>query len=394
MGFSPIWLRRLARAPTRLVATLLVVRLADEWVAFLPSGALESLRDDLGLSYAEAGTLLVLLPAGGLAGTVFTVAADYVSRRALAASGAFAGSACLAVFALPELGGTFLALAVASFALGAASDAYVHGAEVALVDIAGERLEPTLARVNLLGAFGDLLGPLTLAATAALGLGWRPAFGLCAVMLAGYGLVLALSPLPPPAPRDGRARPAAAVVEVARDRRVLRLAAADLLLGLLDEPFLGFAIAYLVQRRGHSATLATLMAGVVVAGGLLGYARAARAEAAPRPSRERLRSGAALLAGGSAGLVLAPVVALQAVAAFVIGVAGARCWVSLQALILRLRPGQAGTTSAVVSTISLTGVGYPLLVGWASDRAGLGVGLWLYVAVAVALALTTRNIRP
>ncbi|HWC12891.1 MAG TPA: hypothetical protein VG455_16910, partial [Acidimicrobiales bacterium] len=80
------------------MATVLLVRLADETAFFLPAAALESFRSDSELTYAQAGAVLALITPGALAGTVFAVAADRRSRRAIAAGGAFAFAGAMAAF--------------------------------------------------------------------------------------------------------------------------------------------------------------------------------------------------------------------------------------------------------------------------------------------------------
>jgi predicted MFS family arabinose efflux permease len=128
-------------------------------LAFLPAGTLAQIQADLHLSYAQAGMLLTVFPAGGILGTVFTVAADHVSRRLLAAVGAAAIGASLLAFGLSPW---FIGLLVAAAAWGAAGDAFISGAEVALVDVSGEHLTTALGRQNFLAAIGDLLSPVVL----------------------------------------------------------------------------------------------------------------------------------------------------------------------------------------------------------------------------------------
>lgn len=142
------------------------------------------------------------------------IAADFVSRRLLGSLGALGYALCLAAFAL---GGSFPVLLVAAAVWGAASDAFVHGLEVALVDLAGDDLATALGRVNALGAVSDLLGPLTLAGAAAAGLSWRVVFAAGAALMLGYAAWVALLRLPPPRPRSEAASPIATVLEVARD---------------------------------------------------------------------------------------------------------------------------------------------------------------------------------
>ena len=136
------------RVPFSLVAALLLVDLADEWLTFLPSGSLESIRADLGLTYAEVGLVLVALPAGGLIGNSLSVAADFVSRRLLASVGALLYGICLIAFGLAD---SLVVLLVASFVWGIASDAFVHSCQVAVVDLCRDDLAPALARLNAKG---------------------------------------------------------------------------------------------------------------------------------------------------------------------------------------------------------------------------------------------------
>lgn len=343
------------------------------------------------MSYAQAGAILVILPAGGVVGTPLAVAADHVSRRLLASTGALVYGLCLLAFATSS---SFPILAAAAFVMGAASDALVHGCEVALVDLAGDSLAPALARVNLLGLIGDVLGPLLLSAVAAAGLGWRPAFMIGAALMLAYGGWLASQPLPPPRPRDERPRPLEGLRQVARDRRVLRLAFVATVFSLFDEPFLGFSIAYLERVRGQSHSLATAIAATVVAGGIGGSALMARR--AGRSLERTLFVGSLAILTSIAGIIAAPAVPMQVAAALVFGGAGAIVWVALQGALLSARPGLAGTTTAVWSTVELLGIGFPLLVGVVADAHGLTAALWLYAAAAcvfVALVATTSDER-
>ena len=111
-------------------------------------------------------------------------------------------------------------LLVAAFIWGAASDAFIHGCEVALVDWAGDELPKALARMNAWAAVGDLLGPATLALGAVVGFGWRGAFlGLGAMML-GYAAWIASLKLPPPHPTgESKPAPMAGIWAIMRTRR-------------------------------------------------------------------------------------------------------------------------------------------------------------------------------
>lgn len=369
------------RAPYALVAALIFVRFADEWFTFFPDGLLVPIRNDLRLSYSQAGILIGALGAGGILGHGFTVAADYVSRRLLASLGALGFGLCMIAFGL---GHSFVVLLVASVLWGAASDAFVHGCEVALIDLAGDDLVPALARVNTLGAVGDLLGPLMLAGGAAIGVSWRVFFLAGGALMIAYALLLGCQRFPPPRPPEHARTPLAGVWAVLRDRRVIALAVVDGLFGLLDEPFLAFIIAWLERVRGHPPATATLIATAAVAGGLVGYASVERIAGRFRPRSLLLASGAAIAVAVGA-LLVAPAPPLQAVTAAAFGISGALFYSVLQVAYLGLRPGQAGATQAVVSTIGLAGFAFPALVGAVSDHRGLTTGLSLYVAVPVVM---------
>nr|MBA2624788.1 hypothetical protein [Acidimicrobiia bacterium] len=62
-------------------------------------------------------------------------------------------------------------------------------------------------------------------------------------------------------------------------------------------------------------------------------------------------------------------------------------WLAVQHRTLVLRPGQAGTTKAVVSNIELAAFGVPIAIGAIADRAGLPTAVATYVLLGAALAL-------
>jgi MFS family permease len=143
-----------------LVASLVAVRLFDEWFSFLPTGSIEPVRSELDLTYRQVAVLLTLMWVGGLVGGLAGIAADRMSRRALASLGAFGYGLSLACWGL---GQEWWVLAVGSLLLGVSADAMLAACEVALVDLAGDDLVRVLAPGNLGAEVGDLIGPLLLA---------------------------------------------------------------------------------------------------------------------------------------------------------------------------------------------------------------------------------------
>lgn len=382
-----------ARAPTSAVVAVLLVRLADESGGFLPSAAMESFRADLGLTYAQAGAVLALIAPGSLVGTLFTAGADRFSRRVIAAGGALGFAACLVAFAL---GASFAVLAGAAFGIGVATTAMVDAAEVALVDMAGDDLRPYLARGNLLAVLGDMAGPGLVAAVAVAGLSWRASFWVGAALLVVYALALAVSPLPPPpVGSDGGQRRQSAVatlVAVAGDGRVWLIGVMALLMAPFDEPLVGFTIALLEQERQASAAVATVVALVGVSGGLLTFTVLARRSAAIGDERLVVVAAMAMTVGATATAVI-PVTALVAAAALVTSIGLNLGWLAVQHRTLTLRPGQVGTTKALVSAIELPGFAAPVVIGAVADASSLtaAVGLCgVLGAVLTALAVLAR----
>jgi predicted MFS family arabinose efflux permease len=357
--------------------------LADEWFTFLPAGALESIRFDVKLTYAEAGLLWVAIHAGGLLGGFLIVAADFVSRRLLASLGALVYGLALLAFGL---GDSFLVLAVACFFWGAASDAFLHASQVALVDLAGDDLAPALGRQNAYSAIGDFLGPLTLGALAVLDLSWRVAFLGGAGLMLLYAAWLTSQTFPPPHPPEDAESPMQAVWSAMQDRRLLLLALVEALFEPLDEPLQGFVIAFLEEQPEMTTELANALIALLVAAGFVGFVSVQLFTRRFRAERLLIAFTAAM-AVALPILLLAPVLAVRGAATAVLGYAFACFFSVLEAAYLGLRPGLAGTSQAVISGVGLLGIGSPALVGTVSDHFGLGSGVALYTLLPVAMLL-------
>jgi len=369
-----------------------MVRLADELVAFFPFGALEPIRADLSLTYGRASVLLVLYPVVGLFGSIGGVASDHVSRRLLAALGAFGYGAGFLIMAV---GPGFTALAVGISVAGVAGTVMIDATEVALADLAADEAElrSLLGQQNVLAALGSIGGPLILSGTLALGLGWRVAFAAAALLLWAYAAFLATQPIPPPrkAGADDEIPFWAGLRQVAGDRRVWTIGIVLLLLTPFDEPFLGFAIAFFEQERGHSPAVATLLGGAATIGGVAGAAIAGRV--GRRLGNRTAVTGAGTVAVGVVLVAVSPWAALQATGAATVGIGLYVVWVDLQARMLTVRPGQAGATGSLVDVISETGAALPLAIGHLADRAGLPAAMAAFTALALLLIAAASRVR-
>ena len=363
-----------------MVAALLLVRFFDELASFMPTGTLESFRDDLDLSYAQAGAALTAIAPGALVGNVAAIAADFASRRLIIVLGALGYAGSMLTFAVAE---SFPVLLAAGFLVGVASTAMVDVSEVALADVAGARLRVLLARGNLLAYVGDLLGPVILFAVVASGSSWRVAFGIVAVILVGYAALLATHPLPAAAPEPDAPRAMGTIVQVLRDPRVWVLALLAILLNPLDETVFAFGIALLEEERGLTASFAALSVGVANIGGIAALLLAPKLEGHD-DDRILVTCGVGL-AVSTAGFVLLP--GWLAVPPLLgVGAGVAIAWTVLQHRELTLRPGQAGTTGAAISTISSLEYLAPIAIGALVDRVGLEGGMAVFIALPVGFA--------
>ena len=265
----------------------MAARLFDEFGVFLPEGSYESFRADLGLSYSHASWVLIAIAPGAIAGNAFAIAADFSSRRVIAAFGAFGFAASLVMFGV---GHHFAVLVVAAFLIGMCTTAMVEASELALIDVSGDDSEDNIARSFAFSSVGDLLGPVLLIVVTSRGYSWRTTFLVGAVLMGLYGVWLASLPLPAPQEhphlggwRDG-------VRDAWRLPAVWYVGVAALLIGPLDETFIAFLIAKLQRVDGLSLAMAS--ADRVVGhrrGSRRVRARAAHARAGADPERRAAR---------------------------------------------------------------------------------------------------------
>jgi MFS family permease len=169
-----------------------------------------------------------------------------------------------------------------------------------------------------------------------------------------------------------------------------------LLMVPFDEPLVGFTVALLEQDRGASPALATVVAFIGIAGGVLAFTVLARRVEAVDDQRLLIWSVAAM-AAGAVTIAVVPVLAVVALAGLVTAIGLSLAWLAVQHRSLLLRPAQVGTTKAVLGAIESTGAWLPMAIGVVADRAGLtwAVGSFGIVgAVLVVLACWDGRRRP
>ncbi len=369
--------RTLASAGVGVVRAALVVRLLDEWWSYLPAGSIDDQVTDLGLSYAQSGWLLALLTVGGLLAGPVAALADRGHRRLLAVTGALLIAAGLTTFAL---GAPFVVLAVAATVLGGASDLMIRPLESALADAHVEGLDRMLGRQHVLTWAGDFVAPALLAIGAATAIGWRGVFAVTAAVFVGFAVVLTATVFGPPGTdaHDSGSLVASART-LLRHRELWLLTAAECILLPLDEAFLGFAVAR--QAADGSGAAAQLLAGGVVAGGLLGAAVVARRGL----DRRLVTIGCAVLVCGAFATALPTPFAGQVAGLAAVGLGTAVVWAKVHHRSLTLVPGRSATVPTMIGVLATPAAVVPAVMGGLADAASITVALVATAALSVPL---------
>ncbi|HYN88080.1 MAG TPA: MFS transporter, partial [Ardenticatenaceae bacterium] len=326
---SDKWIRLRRRCPPSwLRAALLTVPLLDELISGFPVVALPLIRDDLGLSYAQAG---LLFTAGELSAMVLepglNAVSDQRSKRVPVVGGMLALSAA---FFLAGNAGSYLWLLLAFGLAYPSGGAAVGLSQATLIDEAPSNAARTMTRWTIMAAIGDLLSPLAVALLVTWGLGWRALFWLAAGLWLGAAVALAAQQFPPPAAstdaeEGGAVAAALASLRAAvRTPRLLRWTAVLLFVDMLDEIFLGFAALFLRDVVRAEPAAISLALGAQMTGGVLGLLILDRL-ADRWPPEQLLRRLAILTAAGIVVFLGARSIWLSAAGLFVIGL-GASSW--------------------------------------------------------------------
>jgi MFS transporter, FSR family, fosmidomycin resistance protein len=393
-----------ARAVRSLILAALTVRLIDEWWSFLPAGVMENLRNDLGISYAQAGSLIAFAVLSGLIGGPLGAIADRADRRATAVAGGATQTLGMMLFAA---GTQFVVLAVGVILLGAASDLVIRPLEAALAESMSEAdLENAIGRQHFLSFIGDFLGPLTLGGAAALGIGWRPVFWATAAALGLYTCFLFTVRFPPRLGDSEESKEPMAIREVIKQRSVWRLVLLDILLFPLDEPIAAFAIAaiaidqaVLAQGVGVGYVVGGLVSSALVdRTGLSGFARRWGAATLVIGAASITAAVASLEQGWLSSSIVAGV--LAAIGMCVVGLGMGFVWGDLHHQQLTVIPGRSATVASIVGTCSAAGALWPWLGGRVADRFSIVVTLAGFIGAAALLTLAlattsgTRSAQP
>ncbi|HVG33036.1 MAG TPA: MFS transporter [Pyrinomonadaceae bacterium] len=374
----------------RLLLVLLAVEFLDELVFGVREAAWPLIRNDLQLSYAQVG---ILLSVPGLVGNLveppLAILSDVWKRRALIlAGGIFFAAATLAI----SLSWSFTVLLIALVVINPSSGMFVGLSQAVLMDAESARQEQNMARWELSGALGNVVGPLALAACLMLGLGWRSLFA--SFFLLTLVLIAAAWRFPLSKPlrlNDGQTEQRRGILYGVREawralhrlevwRWLILLEFADLTMDGLH----GFLALYLVDIVGMSATRASVSVFMWKCAALPGYVLLIRLLDRVR-GLAYLRLSALAVAFLFTAFLIAPGAPLKLLLLCLIGFANAGWYSILKAQLYKSMPGQSGTVLAVANVFGLVGALTPLWLGLVAERHGLKATMWLMLLGPVAL---------
>jgi FSR family fosmidomycin resistance protein-like MFS transporter len=364
------------------------VEVLDEMAYGLEAPAAPVIRAELGLAYAEIGLLFGLpgLVNAFLEPIVLLLGEEPWRPRLVVGGGLLLGGAFLATATAKDLP-LLVAAAVIAYP---ASGAFVTLSQASLIEASPGREAPMMARWTAAGSVGALLGPAVMAASLALGRGWRPPY----VLLGGCSIVIALfscsRPLPAGQSREAGGRlPTRLLVRViglARDRGMRRwiflLQMSDLMLDIL----VAYTGLYLVGVVGFEPAAAAIILGAMTAAGLLSDLGAVWV-LDRYPGRRVLRIGAILVATLYPLLLAAPWAGVKVGLLLLIRFLTLGWYPVLQGEAYASANGHSGAMLALSSVAGLLGSGVAWLMGWMAESNGLQTAMWLLLLGPVCLIL-------
>jgi FSR family fosmidomycin resistance protein-like MFS transporter len=340
------------------------------------------IREELSLSYLEIGVLLsVPFYASAVLEPVFGVLGDTRLRRTVVLTG---GVTFALGVALAAAAPGFVLLLAALCALSPASGAFVSLSQATLMDLDPDARERNMARWTLAGSVGVVAGPLLLAASIALGGGWR--VPLAALAIAALLLTVAACALPTP-PRDGGpsfAAAARATIAALRRAAVVRWLVLLELSDLMLDVFGAFLALYLVDAADLGAAEAGLGFALWTGAGLVGDALLLLV--LRRVSGlAYLRASALLVAFLFPAFLLVEQLWAKLLLLALLGVLNSGWYAIPKARLYSELPGQSGAALTLGTLTGLIGGTFPLALGLLAATVGIGNALWVLLAAPLAL---------
>ncbi len=379
-------LRRYLKRLSGFVLMLLIIELLDEVLFGAREAAWPLIRNDLGLTYVQIGllttipTLLanVVEPAIGILG-------DTWKRRTLIVGGGIVFGLTSILMALSSNFGILMVVFIVMFP---ASGAFVSLSQVALMDHAPQRHEQNMARWTLAGSVGQVVGPILLGISVALGGGWRGIFILIGIASILMAFMVRRSSVANGTTDDeeniGFVAGLRLAVTALRRRDVLRWLVLLEFSNLILDILLGFLALYFVDVVHVNETQAGIAVAIFTGIGLLG-------DALLIPLLERvrgldyLRVSAVIQLFLFVAFMIVEQPLLKIILIGIIGFFNAGWYAILQGQFYSAMPGQGGAVMAISNVGGLLGGLFPIIIGLLAERFGLGIAMWFILLGPIAL---------
>jgi fucose permease len=350
------------------------------WTALLVPSLVRQVEAEFGQSDSGIGLLYllnaVLWVTGTFGGGVLT---ERIGRRAVLPTGAFLMALGLVGLVAAPSWGLFL---LADVIMGLGGGIIDAGANALFMDLFSARRSGALNRLHLFFSIGALSAPLVIGQLVGAGVAWRLVVGLSAAAATFVGLALFSCDLPsgrhrrqPPEPTPAGSAAATAPPSLLR-RLPLPLLALAVAIGCYVPSEMGVSnwlVRYLDQAPVEIATL-----GLSLFWAGLALGRFVSSFIADRMGSVRFATTAALLAGVCiVGAVLAPWLPVSIGLFAVAGFASGPVYPMIMSIAGSFYPNRASMVSGLLASAAVLGsMGYPPLMGFISDTAGLGVGMF------------------
>ena len=367
----------------------LLIEFIDELVFGVNAAAWPLIRDDLALNYIQIGIALSL---PGIIGNIIEpfmfILSDVWKRRVILLAGGVLFTFSLALTAISH---NFFLL-IFSFALfNPASGMFVNLAQANLMDTDSSRHEQNMARWTFAGSLGVVAGPIFLSILATLAFGWRPAFGILAILTT---LILFLAWRHVPNSEQDTDKPSlrgifdgfVSAIRALGNKNILRWLVLLEFSDLLLDVFYGFLPLYFVDVSGFTPAQAAAAVAVWTGVGLVG-------DFLLIPLLERVKGLDYLRISVILELILfplfllAPIPWLKLVIAGAMGFFNAGWYAILKGNLFSSMPEQSGTALALNSLSGIAGKIIPFLIGLAAQLFGLQWAMWLLLAGPIALLI-------
>jgi FSR family fosmidomycin resistance protein-like MFS transporter len=388
------FMRAHLRRVSWFVFFILVIEFLDEFIFGYQGAALPIIRQELNLNYIQIGLLFTIPDIVATCIEPFIgILGDTKWRKTLIILGGIGFA--IAVFAY-GISVTFIGLLFATILFFPSSGAFIGMAESALMDSDPSRHEQNMARWTFAGSLGVVVGSLTLGFVAQVGVSWR----IAPIVLAVITLLVVLAIVryrfmpnsdashddeeddeeEPMTFRQSFTKALQALRRIEVVRWLVLLEFSDLMTDIL----FGYLALYFVDVVGLGNAEAALAVAVWTTVGLVGdFALIFLLERVK--GLVYLRYSIMLEFVLYIAFLLVPSFTIKLIILGFLGFFNAGWYAILKGELYSVMPGQSSTIITLTNIVGIVATVIPLVIGIVAENFGLGVAMWMLLAGPIAL---------